>query len=60
MCNDVGDECIGGECLYAKCAIGALLSDGRCRLTLTKKVKEIDEEEMYEKFEKEFEEEDFE
>ncbi len=60
MCNYTGDECIGGECAYAKCLIGALLGDGRCRLALTRGEREIDEEREYEEFEKEFEEEDLE
>ena len=61
MCNYVGGECIGGDCVYAKCAIGALLSDGRCRLALTRKAREpeIDEDKLFERFEREFEEDEF-
>lgn len=29
-CRWIGDECIGGSCQYASCALKALLPDGSC------------------------------
>lgn len=29
-CRWIGDECIGGSCQYASCALKALLPDGTC------------------------------
>ncbi len=37
FCRWIGDECIGGSCKYASCALRALLPDGRCQIALEKK-----------------------
>ena len=44
-CRWIGDECIGGSCQYASCALKALLPDGTC-LYAKEKGKKGKEEEL--------------
>jgi hypothetical protein len=39
-CRWIGDECIGGSCQYASCALKALLPDGTCLFAKEKEAKE--------------------
>lgn len=39
-CRWIGDECIGGSCQYAACALKALLPDGTCLYAKEKGQKE--------------------
>ncbi len=45
-CRWIGDECIGGSCQYASCALKALLPDGTCLFAKEKEAKETRLEEI--------------
>ncbi|MET1101617.1 MAG: hypothetical protein ABWW69_03970 [Pyrodictiaceae archaeon] len=46
FCRWIGDECMGGSCQYASCALKALLPDGRCLFAVEKSRKEEGIEEI--------------